>query len=414
MTATILRHTLLFLLLASLFVAVGCSAEDSTTASNVDGGEVTPLHRVAKRGDAEALADLIKAGADVNARDKSGNTPLHFATTNGHVSAIETLLRYGADVNAQGKNYFTPLHFAVAMCHIPAMNVLIQSGANVNAGAPDAIPPLYVATGLDYAAAVNNLIDAGANVNEKFKDNYTPLHVAAIFAGSSVMSALINAKADVAAQDKNGYTALHAAATDGYSSAVDILISAGADVNAETKKQYTPLHIAARNGHLQMVDALINAGANVNASPEYTIKKAVETANLHHFISAFKASNKGPTPARVAELRGHKVVVSAIKEAGGGGTRGASKPTPWEKEALEKARADAREIEVGQTISDDKVIPFSDPRHPDNGGTPPEGYFIEVSSEYYEKQLKFFKSLNFPFDVPSNEYYKSLDERGCD
>lgn len=362
MTATILRHTLLFLLLASLFVAAGCSAEDSTTASSIDGGEVTPLHRVAKRGDADALADLIKAGANVNARDKSGNTPLHFAATNGHVSVIETLLRYGADVNARGKNHYTPLHLAVAMCHMPAINALIKSDANVNASAANDVTPLHLGAVLGYSVAANKLIDAGANVNA-----------------------------------------------------------------AETTRKLTSLHMAAQNGNLYMVDTLINAGADANAR----IERSGDWLNYFiYFMSEFQFSdkgiqflNKGATPARIAEYRGHKIVVSAIKEAGGLGASGASRPNISEKEALEKARA--HKPKIGKTILIPIVVGETVTR-PQAGQTAtmpntiPDDFFTGTTTKeyrtpkkYHINQFKFFKLLNFPFDVPPNEYFKILNERGC-
>lgn len=361
MTATILRHTLLFLLLASLFVAAGCSAEDSTTAANIDGGEVTPLHRVAKRGDAEVLVDLIKAGADISARSKGGYTPLHFAATNGHVSVIETLLRYGADVNARDKNHYTPLHLASAMCHMPAINALIKNGANVNAGSANAFTPLHVSAGLGYEAATNKLIDAGANVN------------------------------------------------------------------TEASGRFTPLHMAAQNGNLYMVDTLINAGADVNARIERT---GDWLDYFIYFMSEFQFSdkgiqflNKGATPARMAEYRGHKIVVSAIKEAGGLGASGASRPNISDKEALEKARA--HKPKIGKTILIPVGVAVTKPKVGQTVTFPetiPDDFFdvtvtttkeYRVPKEYHMNQLKFFKLLNFPFNVPPNEYFKSLNQRGC-
>jgi ankyrin repeat protein len=70
----------------------------------------TPLHYAVKADD-EVIAKLIEAGADPNARDDRGRTPLHWAVMVKNNE--ETLLYYGADPNAQDAYGNTPLHYAV-------------------------------------------------------------------------------------------------------------------------------------------------------------------------------------------------------------------------------------------------------------------------------------------------------------
>lgn len=56
---------------------------------------------------------LLKAGADICARDKNGATPLHRAVRTRCVDAVKALLDSGADATLQNKPGSTPFHLAV-------------------------------------------------------------------------------------------------------------------------------------------------------------------------------------------------------------------------------------------------------------------------------------------------------------
>ena len=55
----------------------------------------TPLHNAAIEGHVEAIEALLRASADVDARDELGRTPLHAAIMEGRMAAIKTLTRAG-------------------------------------------------------------------------------------------------------------------------------------------------------------------------------------------------------------------------------------------------------------------------------------------------------------------------------
>ena len=68
----------------------------------------TPLHCAAELGRDEMIVRLIKAGADVDARDWEGATPLYRAVEKGWAESAGTLLKHGADPNFPDHEGRTP------------------------------------------------------------------------------------------------------------------------------------------------------------------------------------------------------------------------------------------------------------------------------------------------------------------
>lgn len=58
------------------------------------------LPAACRDGDLELARLLLSAGADVNARDKSGETPLHRAAEEGRADVVRLLLEAGAESEA--------------------------------------------------------------------------------------------------------------------------------------------------------------------------------------------------------------------------------------------------------------------------------------------------------------------------
>ena len=102
----------------------------------------TPLHSAAGTGDTAALAALLDAGADPNARH-AGFTPLHYAAAfPSHrinderprfAFAVPALLAAGADPNACDSAGFTPLHHAAIHSRPGAVLALRRAGADPDA-----------------------------------------------------------------------------------------------------------------------------------------------------------------------------------------------------------------------------------------------------------------------------------------
>ena len=126
---------------------------------------------------AEKVADCLRSGADLEARNKYGRTPLHYAAMfNGNPAVTNLLMEAGADPNVRDQRSRTPLHGAAR--------------ANEN------------------LAVITALLDAGAELDVRSGlDGGTPLHrAAAANENAAVIDALLAAGADPEAQDRFGKT----------------------------------------------------------------------------------------------------------------------------------------------------------------------------------------------------------------
>ena len=246
-------------------------ADPSPAASSGDQNGPWLLHLASSHArDPAVIAALVEAGADVHARDRSGNTPLHAAAENTTPGAVLALIQAGADVDAPegepgrySRGGPTPLHNAASNPNPEVAATLLEAGADVGARAwPRGGTPLHVAARNPNPAVAALLLDAGASVNARqFAWISSPVTVAG---------------EDVTTRRLGGITPLHEAALRNPNPEVlALLLEAGADPGAlawrSENSHYhwsgnvTPLYDAARfNSNPEIVATLVAAGADVD------------------------------------------------------------------------------------------------------------------------------------------------------
>lgn len=120
----------------ALFVgaAVGGAASPQVSGAESDAGE--RLRRAAQDGDREAVAELLAAGASVDAPNRYGATALFFAADRGQVEIVELLLAAGADPDREDRFYrMTALSRAQASDRREVVLLLLRRGAAGAGGA---------------------------------------------------------------------------------------------------------------------------------------------------------------------------------------------------------------------------------------------------------------------------------------
>ena len=257
-----------------------------------DGSGETPLHRLASEARGAGypferiVAAFVEAGADVNAVDQRGGTPLHDAVgrlSRGTALAV-ALLDAGADVNARDGEAGTPLHRAADVRYSGndgAVSLLVEAGADLHATDDEGRTALHRALRSDNPTVAARLIELGADTEARDDSGYVadPVDCAWFntatffhFAPTGTVAGCIEGGADVGARSDWSRGRLVPASTplhfaSGWSrdpAVIRLLARAGAEVNALNDYRESPLHVAARmSSDPAVIVALVEAGAEL-------------------------------------------------------------------------------------------------------------------------------------------------------
>jgi ankyrin repeat protein len=147
----------------------------------------------------QLLKALIKAGADLNVRNKAGETPLILAarTKTGYA---KILIDAGADINAVDNNYQTPLVAAVNERNLDVVKDLIIKGVDINSSKY----ALNNASSMSSNNILDLLIKNGFKLNVIGGRGFTAYNSASYFHNFDGIEMLLNAGADVNIKNEDG------------------------------------------------------------------------------------------------------------------------------------------------------------------------------------------------------------------
>jgi uncharacterized protein len=192
------------------------------------------LHAAAAGGRAGEIEDLVRAGADLNARDSNGRTPLMVAAFRRDDAAAKALIEAGADLNALDNQSYDVITIAAVLDDLDTLKLAIAGGGNTRAiTSPYGGTALIAAAHLGHARVVATLLDARAPVNHVNNLGWTALLEAIVLGDGgerhqATVDALIKGEADLNLPDRNGVRPLTLARQKGFTKITEMLERAGA------------------------------------------------------------------------------------------------------------------------------------------------------------------------------------------
>lgn len=221
--ALIFSLVLIFVMLP-LRIAQAQSAPTSSDIAKYEG-----LHQAAHQGDVDTISSLVKAGAELEARDGAGRTPLIVAAFASHEAVVEQLAEAGADLNALENRAYDIVTIASVANDLEMLDLALDLGASAgNITSPYDGTALIAAAHLGHHEVVNSLIKAKAPLDHINNLGWTALIEAVILGDGGenhVKTArlLLNAGANKSIGDSQGITPLEHAKSRGYLEMVQLL-----------------------------------------------------------------------------------------------------------------------------------------------------------------------------------------------
>ncbi len=261
---------------------------------------VTPLIAAAAAGKAEAVAYLLKHGADASAKDdlgktallyasgqnqakmvanlaeanqpvvnlpdNTGNTPLLYSAQKGFTNNVKALLANGAKPDYRNPaSGLSAMATAAAEGHVTIIRLLAKNKADVNLPDLSGRTPIFYAVENNQLRALRTLLILGADPNVKDHNGVSVLMRAAAQNREDCLALLLRQKTiDVNAQDNLGRSVVAYSAYAEDIAPAEKLVAAQADINLTDYKGNTPLMDAIKAKNDRVAVYLIQQGADLS------------------------------------------------------------------------------------------------------------------------------------------------------
>jgi uncharacterized protein len=216
---------------------------------------------------------LIRAGADVNAKNETEQSAYLISTSEGYLDLLELTLRHGADVDSKDSFNGTGLIRAADRGHADIVGRLVQAGIEIdhvnNLGWTALHEAIVLGDGSQrYVDTVRVLVAAGADVTlPSQRDDITPLAHAESRDYDTIATTLrLAIRGDEQDVDRvRANQQLLDAAQAGDADQVALALRDGAQLETRDAHRRTPLLLAVTNDRLDVARILVALGADADA-----------------------------------------------------------------------------------------------------------------------------------------------------
>ncbi|HEV2464373.1 MAG TPA: ankyrin repeat domain-containing protein [Acidobacteriaceae bacterium] len=270
------------------------------------------LHREVEHGNTRRVRELLRSGAEINAKDRSGYTPLmralHSPTASvemvellldsggavaettsdgtecsvasvalrgGNPLKLALVLDRGADLSYMRKHGYDALLDAVYGSFsdrdprlLDILNILVARGVALNSVSSYGESALRMLSRLGRFDAIQLLLDAGADESQLA---WTPLHRAVALGSLDDVQGLVESGADLEAVDWWERTPWLVAVKCGDLDKARYLVNRGADFTVTGRNGASPLDFAIESFQIPMLEWLIELGISVESSADCCI-----------------------------------------------------------------------------------------------------------------------------------------------
>ena len=228
------------------------------------------LHREVKHGNARRVRELLQAGAEINAKDRSGYTPLMYALQSPAASGelVELLLDSGgavAETTSDGTDCCLasvalgggdPVKLALVLDRGADLHYMRKHGYDALL---DAAYGGYADRGARLLDVLKMLVARGVALNSVSSYGESALRVLSRLGRFDAVKLLLDAGAD---ESQLAWTRLHRAVALGSLDDVRDSLQRGADIEAVDWWECTPWLVAVKRGDLEKARYLVDRGAD--------------------------------------------------------------------------------------------------------------------------------------------------------